>query len=133
MGSGQSAPTVPSAPSMPSPTSMTTSSLSPSIIAPPSSSKCSNPVYPFESGNRCFRKCPDGSYNYTDACFPNGIPTQGFSRGAGSPLITTPTCPPGKVNEHNLCYTPCPSGMNGVGNNCTPDFSKVKAIDWERK
>jgi hypothetical protein len=114
MGSGQSAPTLPAAPTMPSPTSMTTSSLSPSSIAPPPN-KCTDPAYPDlddgPNGETCYGKCPDGYYRYFAACIPNDIPVP-VKREATKPLPPSP-CPPGKILEFGWCYEPCPKDMKG--------------------
>lgn len=125
MGSGQSAPTLPSALTMPSPTSMTTSSLSPSSIAPPAN-KCTDPAYPEydhgDWGEMCFQKCPDGYYRWRAACIPNGIPVP--IKRDGSNTITPSPCPPGKILEGETCFTPCPKDTKSFSGYCFGDLSK---------
>ena len=119
MGSGQSAPTLPAAPTMPSPTSMTTSSLSPSSVAPPPN-KCTDPEYPEfgtdgPNGETCFKKCPDGYYRFFGVCIPNGTPVP--VKRDPTPRLQSP-CPPGKILEFGWCISPCPKDMKGDPEYC---------------
>lgn len=62
--------------------------------------------------------CPSGYNNTGLTCYKGPVTTA--KKSYTRPLLPA-ICPPGKVLEDALCYTPCPPGYKGVGSVCWPD------------